>query len=47
VPDLNNDAKIMRCWFEEPYETFTERSQRDDRHVHDQRDYVKTVRGAG
>ena len=38
VHELNNDAKIMRYWFEEPYETFTELSQLYDRHVHDQRE---------
>ncbi|MBB1635565.1 MULTISPECIES: spermidine N1-acetyltransferase [Cupriavidus] len=38
VHSLNNDAKIMRYWFEEPYETFTELSQLYDRHVHDQRE---------
>ncbi len=38
VHGLNNDAKIMRYWFEEPYETFTELSQLYDRHVHDQRE---------
>lgn len=38
VHELNNDAKIMRYWFEEPYETFAELSQLYDQHVHDQRD---------
>lgn len=38
VHGLNNDAKIMRYWFEEPYETYTELSQLYDRHVHDQRE---------
>jgi diamine N-acetyltransferase len=38
VHELNNDARIMRYWFEEPYETFTELSQLYDRHVHDQRE---------
>ncbi len=38
VHSLNNDVKIMRYWFEEPYETFTELSQLYDRHVHDQRE---------
>ncbi|QCP51574.1 GNAT family N-acetyltransferase [Trinickia violacea] len=33
-----NDAKIMRYWFEEPYETFSELSQLYDQHVHDQRE---------
>lgn len=38
VHELSNDAKIMRYWFEEPYETFSELSQLYDRHVHDQRE---------
>lgn len=38
VHGLNNDEKVMRYWFEEPYETFTELSQLYDRHVHDQRE---------
>jgi diamine N-acetyltransferase len=38
VHGLNNDAKIMRYWFEEPYETFSELSQLYDRHVHDLRE---------
>ena len=38
VHELNNDAKIMRYWFEEPYETFSELSQLYDQHVHDQRE---------
>ena len=38
VHSLNNNAKIMRYWFEEPYETFSELSQLYDRHVHDLRE---------
>ncbi len=38
VHTLNNNAKIMRYWFEEPYETFSELSQLYDQHVHDQRE---------
>ena len=38
VHELNNNAKIMRYWFEEPYETFSELSQLYDRHVHDLRE---------
>ncbi|WP_432721860.1 spermidine N1-acetyltransferase [Jeongeupia wiesaeckerbachi] len=38
VHALNNDAGIMRYWFEEPYETFAELSQLYDQHVHDQRE---------
>ena len=33
---LNNNAAIMRYWFEEPYETFDELSALYDAHVHDQ-----------
>ena len=35
---INNNAKIMRYWFEEPFETFTELRQLYDQHVHDQRE---------
>ena len=38
VHAVNNNAKIMRYWFEEPYETFSELSQLYDQHVHDQRE---------
>ncbi|WJF90106.1 spermidine N1-acetyltransferase [Paraburkholderia bonniea] len=38
VHEVNNNAKIMRYWFEEPYETFSELSQLYDQHVHDQRE---------
>ncbi|HEY2020499.1 spermidine N1-acetyltransferase [Paraburkholderia sp.] len=38
VHEVNNDAKIMRYWFEEPYETFSELSQLYDEHVHDLRE---------
>jgi len=38
VHEVNNDARIMRYWFEEPYETFAELSQLYDQHVHDQRE---------
>ena len=47
VHELNNDAKIMRYWFEEPYETFTELSQLYDRHVHDQRERRFVVESYG
>ncbi|MDW5415691.1 spermidine N1-acetyltransferase [Iodobacter sp. CM08] len=36
--ELNNNAKIMRYWFEEPYETFSELTQLYDQHVHDVRE---------
>lgn len=38
VHEVNNDAKIMRYWFEEPYETFSELTQLYDEHVHDLRE---------
>ncbi|SMG37052.1 spermidine N1-acetyltransferase [Paraburkholderia susongensis] len=38
VHEVNNDAKIMRYWFEEPYETFSELTQLYDQHVHDLRE---------
>ncbi|WP_321800790.1 spermidine N1-acetyltransferase [Burkholderia sp. BCC1988] len=38
VHEVNNNAKIMRYWFEEPYETFSELTQLYDRHVHDLRE---------
>ncbi|WP_206999856.1 spermidine N1-acetyltransferase [Trinickia mobilis] len=48
VHELNNDAKIMRYWFEEPYETFSELSQLYDQHVHDQRERrFVVIDGAG
>ncbi|EAF2384571.1 spermidine N1-acetyltransferase [Listeria monocytogenes] len=36
VHRLNNDAKIMSYWFEEPYETFVELQELYDKHIHDQ-----------
>ncbi|EAF4322888.1 spermidine N1-acetyltransferase [Listeria monocytogenes] len=33
---LNNDAKIMSYWFEEPYEAFVELQELYDKHIHDQ-----------
>ncbi|MDE1011644.1 spermidine N1-acetyltransferase [Paraburkholderia agricolaris] len=38
VHEVNNNAKIMRYWFEEPYETFSELTQLYDQHVHDLRE---------
>lgn len=34
--DLENDAAIMRYWFEEPYEAFVELQELYDKHIHDQ-----------
>ena len=36
VHQLNNNATVMRYWFEEPYETFVELSALYDEHIHDQ-----------
>lgn len=33
---LDNNASVMRYWFEEPFETFDELSSLYDQHVHDQ-----------
>ncbi|KMK76833.1 spermidine N1-acetyltransferase [Alkalihalobacillus pseudalcaliphilus] len=36
VHKLNNDAKIMSYWFEEPYEAFVELQDLFDKHIHKQ-----------
>ncbi|HCQ1230144.1 TPA: spermidine N1-acetyltransferase [Listeria monocytogenes] len=36
VHRLNNDAKIMSYWFEEPYEAFVELQELYDKHIHEQ-----------
>lgn len=36
VHKLNNNAKIMNYWFEEPYEAFVELRDLYDKHIHDQ-----------
>lgn len=33
---LNNDANVMRYWFEEPYEAFVELEELYNKHIHDQ-----------
>lgn len=38
VHQLDNNASVMRYWFEEPYETFAELSALYDEHIHDQRE---------
>lgn len=38
VHQLDNNASVMRYWFEEPYETFAELSMLYDEHIHDQRE---------
>ncbi len=39
VHRLNNDAKIMSYWFEEPYEAFVELQELYDKHIHDQSEH--------
>lgn len=36
VHQLDNNASIMRYWFEEPYEAFVELRDLYDKHIHDQ-----------
>ncbi|GAF65122.1 putative acetyltransferase [Bacillus sp. TS-2] len=36
VHTLNNDAKVMSYWFEEPYEAFVELEDLFDKHIHKQ-----------
>lgn len=36
VHQMDNNASIMRYWFEEPYEAFIELSDLYDKHIHDQ-----------
>lgn len=36
VHSLDNDATVMRYWFEEPFESFMELSQIYEKHIHDQ-----------
>lgn len=44
---LNNNASVMRYWFEEPYETFAELSSLYDEHIHDQRERRFMVESLG
>lgn len=36
IHNLDNNAIIMRYWFEEPYEAFVELAELYDKHIHDQ-----------
>ena len=40
VHQLDNNASVMRYWFEEPYEAFVELSDLYDKHIHDQSEKV-------
>ncbi|ARW81627.1 MULTISPECIES: spermidine N1-acetyltransferase [Aeromonas] len=47
VHQLNNNASIMRYWFEEPYEAYMELAQLYDKHIHDQQErrFILEVEG--
>ncbi len=47
VHQLDNNASVMRYWFEEPYATFTELQSLYDQHVHDQSERRFTVEFEG
>lgn len=38
VHQMDNNASVMRYWFEEPYEAFVELADLYDKHIHDQRE---------
>lgn len=48
IHNLDNNAVIMRYWFEEPYEAFVELTELYDKHIHDQmeRRFVVDTDGA-
>ena len=47
VHQLDNNANVMRYWFEEPFETFAELSALYDEHIHDQRERRFMVESGG
>ncbi|AOB32076.1 spermidine acetyltransferase [Bordetella sp. H567] len=47
VHQLDNNASVMRYWFEEPYETFAELSSLYEEHIHDQRERRFLVEAEG
>ena len=47
VHQLDNNANVMRYWFEEPFETFAELSALYDEHIHDQRERRFVVEAYG
>lgn len=44
---LNNNASVMRYWFEEPYETYGELLALYEEHIHDQRERRFVVEWGG
>lgn len=47
VHGLDNDAAVMRYWFEEPYEAFVELCDLYDKHIHDQNERRFIISQAG
>lgn len=47
VHQLDNNASVMRYWFEEPYEAFVELSDLYDKHIHDQSERRFIIEGEG
>jgi len=47
VHQLDNNASVMRYWFEEPYEAFVELTDLYDKHIHDQNERRLVVEDQG
>ena len=47
VHQLDNNASVMRYWFEEPYEAFVELSDLYNKHIHDQSERRFVVENGG
>ncbi|MBS9437438.1 spermidine N1-acetyltransferase [Photorhabdus noenieputensis] len=46
VHQLDNNASVMRYWFEEPYEAFVELCDLYDKHIHDQSERRFIIEGS-
>ena len=47
IHQLDNNASVMRYWFEEPYEAFVELTDLYDKHIHDQSERRFTLSTTG
>lgn len=47
VHQMDNNASVMRYWFEEPYEAFVELCDLYDKHIHDQTERRFIIEHAG
>ena len=47
VHQMDNNASVMRYWFEEPYEAFVELCDLYDKHIHDQSERRFIIEHAG